>query len=258
MMNNYKFPAAKKHGQLKEVFPNIFMVTGSVSLKGPHLKYGPLTMTFSRNMYVIREGEKLTIVNSVRLNEAGLAELDALGKVKHIIRIAGYHGMDDPFYKDRYGRLNGATLYSVDAAYTQSFAPDPSEDEIYLKADVILNTNTELPISGANYLEISSSNPKEAILLLDRDGGIAITGDSLQNWEQADEFFNFIGKFAMGRMGFIRACNIGPGWLKFAQPDLNELFGLMDHNFDNVLPSHGAPVLGGASEKYAQRIKKLL
>jgi hypothetical protein len=29
--------------------------------------------------------------------------LDALGKVTDVIRIAGFHGMDDPFYKERYG-----------------------------------------------------------------------------------------------------------------------------------------------------------
>ncbi len=64
---------------------------------------GPLPVRFSRNMTIVQEGERLVLVNSVRLNEEGLARLDALGKVSDVIRLAGFHGMDDPFYADRYG-----------------------------------------------------------------------------------------------------------------------------------------------------------
>ena len=45
----------------------------------------------------------MILVNSVRLDVAGLAALEALGRVTDVIRLAGNHGMDDPFYKDRYG-----------------------------------------------------------------------------------------------------------------------------------------------------------
>ena len=43
------------------------------------------------------------MINSVRLDDAGLAALDKLGKVTDVIRIAANHGMDDPFYAERYG-----------------------------------------------------------------------------------------------------------------------------------------------------------
>ncbi|CAM9984622.1 unnamed protein product, partial [Choristocarpus tenellus] len=40
----------------------------------------------------------LTLVNAVRLKEKGEAQLLELGEVKHVLRISGGHGMDDPYY----------------------------------------------------------------------------------------------------------------------------------------------------------------
>ncbi|WP_332914161.1 hypothetical protein [Algoriphagus boritolerans] len=39
---------------------------------------------FSRNMTIVRENGNLTIINSVRLNDAALSELDRLGKVTNV------------------------------------------------------------------------------------------------------------------------------------------------------------------------------
>ena len=63
---------------------------------------GPIPIRFSRNMTVLRRGERLVLINSVRLDDAGLAALDKLGKVSDVVRLAANHGMDDPFYADRY------------------------------------------------------------------------------------------------------------------------------------------------------------
>jgi hypothetical protein len=45
-------------------------------------------LRFSRNMTTLRDGERLVLVNCVRLHEAGLASLDALGTVTDPIRLA--------------------------------------------------------------------------------------------------------------------------------------------------------------------------
>src|SRR5579871_4123106 len=47
------FPAALPHGALREVLPGLFFVTGTVPMPGP------LPVRFSRNMTVVREGERL-------------------------------------------------------------------------------------------------------------------------------------------------------------------------------------------------------
>ena len=67
-------PPALPHGAIREVLPGIHFVTGTVRMTTPPIG-------FSRNMTIVREGERLVLVNCVRLDEAGLAALDALGKV---------------------------------------------------------------------------------------------------------------------------------------------------------------------------------
>ena len=104
-MNPKPFAEAMKHGSIEQVFENIYIVRGTAAFKKP------VPVRFSRNMTVIREGNDLTLINSVRLSEQGLTELDALGQVKHVIRLAGFHGMDDPFYKDRYGGCVFINIY---------------------------------------------------------------------------------------------------------------------------------------------------
>ena len=92
-----QFPPALPHGPIEEVFPDVFFVSGAMEtvLQGMEWK-------FSRNMTVVREGDRLIIINSVRLSDEGLAELDRLGRVTDVVRLGSLHGRDDPFYVDRY------------------------------------------------------------------------------------------------------------------------------------------------------------
>lgn len=254
MTRTATFPKALKHGNIKELFKNIFLVTGSVALKAPSLKFGPMKMVFSRNMVIIKQGDELTLINSVRLNDAGLNELDRLGTVKHIVRLAAFHGMDDPFYKDRYQ----AQVWSVNAPYTPGFKIGASEEEAYFKPDTVLSTDTQLPIDQARYIEFKSCTPNESVLLLQRDNGILIAGDSLQNWGKPDEFFNLTARFIMQKAGFIKPYNIGPGWLKFTKPDLNEIKAALDVPYECLLPAHGEPIMQGAKAKYDATLDSLL
>lgn len=243
-MNESKMPPALPHGTLREVFPNVFLVTGTVVMKAP------LTLTFSRNMTVVREGERLVLINSVRLDDAGLRALDALGKVTDVIRLAGFHGMDDPFYKQRYG----AKVWVVKGQrYTTGLNVDAPKT--YFQADAEMDATTKLPLEGAS-LYVFATRPPEGLLVLQREGGIAIAGDALQNWQAPDAWFNLAAKLMMRVMGFIRAYNVGPGWLKQAKPSSAELRGVLDLPFDHVLPSHGAEVVGGAKAHFRPAIER--
>jgi hypothetical protein len=238
-------PSALPHGDLTEVLPGIHFVTGTLGLPGP------LPMRFSRNMTVVREpGDRLVLVNSVRLDDRGLAALDALGKVTDVVRIAGNHGMDDPFYRDRYK----ARVWALAGQrYTAGF--DVKSPQVYLEPDVAIDEGTELPIAGARIYRIHST-PPEGLLVLDRHGGTVVAGDALQNWAVPDEYFSFLGKTMMKLMGFMKAHNVGPAWLKQCKPPQQELRGILDLAFTNVLPSHGVPVLGGARDHYRPSIER--
>ncbi len=238
-------PAALAHGELREVLPNLFFVTGTMRMPGP------VPITFSRNMTVVREGERLIVVNSVRLDDAGLRSLDALGKVTDVIRIAGYHGMDDPFYKERYG----AKVWVVKGQrYVAGF--DATAPETYLTPDVEIDAQSELPLANARIYRIESNAP-EGLLLLEREGGVLIAGDCLQHWQATDAYFSFAGKLMMKAMGFIKPHNIGPAWLKQTKPPTADLLGILDLDFAHVLPAHGSAVISGAKAGYRPRIEAL-
>ena len=247
MAVDYQFPVAYKHGKIERLFDNIYFVTGSLVIKSK------IPMRFSRNMTIIKQGNELTLINSVRLNDEGLKKLDELGVVKHVIRLAGFHGMDDPFYKDRYA----ATIWSVDAPYVAGFDQINDISKRYFTPDHILSDDTELPIDNAKLLYIKSSNPKEALLFLQRNSGIIVSGDCLQNWAKADHYFSFFAAIMMKLMGFIKPYNIGPGWLKYAKPDVNELKQLLNIQYDHVLPAHGKSVIGAAKSFYQPKIDSL-
>ncbi|MCP4315941.1 MAG: hypothetical protein GY789_07980 [Hyphomicrobiales bacterium] len=245
MTGNRTFPEAQRHGDLDEIFPGIYFVTGSVAMKGPP------PMRFSRNMTVVAQDGELVLINSVRLDAAGLAALDALGNVKHVIRLAGFHGMDDPFYKDRYG----ATVWSVDGSY---FAGFDGKGETYLTPDVRMDETTGLPLKNARLIDIKSAKTGEALLLIDREGGILVAGDCLQNWAKTNRYFNLPARLMMKMMGFIKPHNVGPGWLKGANPDRQELREtILALEFDHLLPAHGDPVIGGAKQHYRPALEAL-
>ena len=92
------FPPALPHGPIEEAFPGIWIVRGT---SRPF--FMETQFQFSRNMVILREGNRLTLVNTVRLDEAGLAALDALGRVAEVVRLGAFHDRDDGFYVKRYG-----------------------------------------------------------------------------------------------------------------------------------------------------------
>jgi len=226
------------------VLPGIHFVTGTIKLPGPPVR-------FSRNMTVVRSGDRLVVVNSVRLDDAGLAALDKLGKVTDVVRIAGNHGMDDPFYAERYG----AKVWVVKGQrYTAGFGT--SKPETYFTADHEMDATTTLPIAGAK-LFVIDSQPSEALLVLAEHDGTLVTGDCLQNWAKPDEYFNWLARPMMRMMGFIKPHNVGPAWLKQTKPPKEQLRAILDLAFANVLPAHGAPVLGNARELYRAAIERV-
>ncbi len=238
------FPAARPHGALEEVLPGIFFVTGTVSIPGP------LPIRCSRNMVVVREGARLVLINTVRLDDAGLEALDKLGKVSDVIRVAGNHGMDDPFYADRYG----AKVWAVKGQrYTSGF--DTNKTKTYFAPTVEMESATELPLAGAKLYFIASA-PPEGMIVLERHGGTIIAGDCLQNWAAPDPYFSWLGKFVMKRMKFIVPHNIGPGWLRQCKPPRDDLRRILDEKFANVLPAHGTPVIGGAADLFRPAIER--
>jgi len=238
-------PPAYPHGELVEVLPDLFLVAGTMRLPGP------LPVRFSRNMTVARRGDRLVVINSVRLDDAGLAALDRLGRVTDVVRLAANHGMDDPFYAERY-----AAKVSIVKGQRYTAGLDTSAPGNYFTADHELDAGAVPALDGARLITLDST-PREGLLLLRDFGGTVISGDCLQNWAAPDEYFSWLAKPMMKAMGFVKPYNIGPGWYKRSKPPKDQMRGLLELEYANVLPAHGTPVIGGASGHYRAAIERV-
>lgn len=168
-------------------------------------------------------------------------QLDSLGDVENIIEIAGFHGKDDWFYVKRYP---DATVYAAEG----------HPHKVGVETDVVLNEDTKLPFPDARVFSFEAPVMPEHAIFIDRDGGILITGDAVQNMLDAQDC-SLLGAAASYGMGFVHPVNIGPGWIMeqtkkgYTGPPLWEAFErlLEDVPFTQLLPSHGKPVTDGSA-----------
>jgi hypothetical protein len=236
---------ASPHGKLEKLFDGIWFLRGGVKMPMPTRI--PIPLKFGRSMTVVRGDDGLTIFNSMRLSEAGFEELESLGEVKHVVRLAGFHGRDDGVYRDRYG----AKVHAIEGQrYTRGMVPKKTGLDAYMDPDEWLSEQSALPIADAKLKVLSSSKPPEALCLIERHGGILVAGDSLQHTPAPDEFCNWPAKIMMKRFGFWKPYNVGPAWLQVTHPSASDVRSVLELEFDHVLPGHGMAVIGEAREKY--------
>ena len=183
-------------------------------------------------MVVIRDYRLLTLVNTIRLDEAGLAALDALGTVSNIVKLGAFHGRDDAFYIDRYG----ADLW----------APPGMTYSRGEKTDQMLTDGKAGPNPDATAFVFDTPKLPEAILHLKRHHGVLIACDSFQNMSGPDEYFNAAATEAKARLGFFKKAVIGPGWRKFAEPKTGDIERVLKLEFRHLLSAHGEPLLDEA------------
>ncbi|MFT7644985.1 MAG: hypothetical protein ACI9BF_000654 [Candidatus Paceibacteria bacterium] len=248
-MNNTKTHTLlpqEKHGPLEKVFDNIWIVKGGSKLPMPVRALLTKTMTILRNP----ENNELTLINAMRVSEAMMIEMADLGEIKNVLTIGGGHGKDDGFYKEKFG----AKVYDVEGhSYTRSL---DGKSEIYMTSDVQLTAESPLPIPNTELKIIHTNSSPEGVLHLKVEGGVYITGDSLQNTPKADEFVNFFAKRFMKKGGFFKAYNVGPAWFDKTQPNVSDFKSVfLNTDYDNVIPGHGNPVIGGAKDKYRPAVE---
>ncbi len=233
-----QFPPALQHGNIEEIFPDVFFVSGAMETVLQDMDW-----KFSRNMTVVRDGERLIIVNSVRLNDAGLAALERLGQVTDVVRLGSLHGRDDPFYVDRYG--------------AEYWAMSDMQHETGLMATRTLTPDGPLPISDASLFAFHTTRIPEGILRIDRAGGILIACDALQNWLTPDEYFSDTSRELMQQMGFFTPANLGPVWVQRATPAGDDFARLKALSFKHALCGHGEPLRDTAHEDFSDTFNRM-
>lgn len=162
-MRGMAHPPAYKHGEIEQVFDDVWSVTGQFPM-GPGVRV-------PRNMTIVREGDRLVLVNSVRLTPAGEAALDKLGKVTDVVRLAFGHGADDPYMKERYG----ATMWAPAG----------------LKKDGITYrelTPVASPLADGTPFLFEKGRSPDAAIVIARQGGILVSCDAWMGPDTHDDF----------------------------------------------------------------------
>ncbi len=217
------YPRVMPHHDLVPIFDDAWYLQGSVSFK-------PLVVLV-RNMVVLRHDGELTLVNAIRLNEEGEAALTALGEVTHLVKIGG-HEMDNAYYADTFD----ATLWGVPGA-----VPEGGKEL----------TDESLPHPGLSLFQFRDTLQPEGALLLNAQGGLLITCDSVQHWVPSD-LMSFLAKLITSGMGFEHPAQIGPPWRKVMtpkggslRPDFERLVQLP---FKHLIGAHGGLARDNAKE----------
>lgn len=232
------FPPSLPHGPIEAIFDDVFFVTGTT-----RPTFFGMDWQFSRNMTVVRDGDSLTLVNTVRLDEAGLEALSALGTVRHVVRLGAFHGMDDAFYLDRYG----AALWALPEMVHEHAHP----------TDHVLRPGAPLPCADASLFVYDTAKHPEGLLLLARDGGVLIACDSLQNWTAPDEYFDAESAARMAGMGFFRTANVGPGFRTACEPAAEDFARILALPFRHLVSAHGTVLRDEAKPRLHETLAEL-
>lgn len=219
------FVPAQSHGELSEAFDDVFVVRGT-------MMFGGHNVTITRNMVVVRQDGKLTVINAVRLSDEGEAALEALGEVEHLIKLSDFHGIDDPYYKHKYD----CTVWALAGAkHKHELQTDRDYDEA-----------SEFPIAGASVFVFKNTRLPEAALVLPQDGGILITADCVHNIIDTDGCSG-VDRVYTREHGYLRPAGIGDHWRRSQTKDAGpplvpDYQRLLQRDFVHLISGHG-PVL---------------
>lgn len=231
------FPAATPHGAIEEVFPEVFRVRGCIAGRG---------MKFSRNMTIVRHGDALTVINSMRLSDEGEAALAELGRVEHLVKLGAFHGLDDPYYVDRYR----PTLWALPGATHKGELATDRE------------LGDESPIEGATVFSFRTTAEPEAAIVIGAGGGTLLTCDAVTNLVDLDGSEGCEG-IITAEHGFLRRASIGLFWRNRMRkesggaPLVHDYQRLLELPWVNLLSAHGPPLLGTAKTDLIETLRYL-
>lgn len=231
----YAHSPAWPHGPIRPAFPDVFYVVGT-----NRTHHAGVDIQTSRTMVIVREAGVLTLLNTVRLDEDGLRALEALGTIRHVIRLGAFHGRDDPFYCDRHG----AALWALPGT---THADGRATDHI-------LTADGPLPVQDASLFAFTSAQHPEAAVLLARAGGILITCDAVQNWAHVDEYFSPECGALFAAQGLIGVANIPATWRHACAPDVADFQRLLALPFRHLISAHGEPLRDEAHTRIATSV----
>lgn len=227
---------AYPHDAFQEIADDVFALRGSLLLN-------PL-IRISRNMTVVRHAGELSLVNPVRLNEAGIEALQRLGRVRHLVSLGALHGIDDAHYRARFDVSCWARPGS------RKYPPPVGHQR--------LDEAQPLPFPGAQAFCFQGTQPETA-LLLQRGAGLLLTCDAIQHYGDYHHA-SPMARLLLPLLGFPKTTLIGPIWLKAVTPPGASMRGdferLLQLKFDSLFAAHGSFLPTGAHQAVEAAVRK--
>ena len=222
------YPPSYPHDEIENIFPGVYFLHGSI-------KMGP-GMRMNRNMIILKDGDELSLVNPVRMNDESLSKLDELGVVRRILRLGDFHGLDDAFYIDRYK--------------CEFWAQDGQETYKTPRITNQISGSVNCPFPDSEFFIFESAQYPEAALVL-KSHKLLITTDSVQ-------YHSDWSYFTFKLLGFKIGVNIGPPWLKRVTAKGTSLKAdfekLLELDFDSIVAAHGLLIRSGAKEALSEEV----
>jgi hypothetical protein len=225
------------HGEIRQIFDDIFFVTGTNKTV-----HDGVELQHSRNMIIVREEGKLSLINSVRLTDAGLIALEKLGHVDKVIRIGAFHGRDDAFYVNKYQ----ASLWALPGM----------RDQHSCHIDVEFTTQGQQPFPACSLVTFATAKFPEAMIHINKHDGILISCDSIKNWQTADKYFSEETAEAYQKQGFFGQATISKVWQQAMGIKATDFERLKELPFRHLLSAHGEPLLDTAYKAVLDTIKQ--
>lgn len=219
------------HGELTEVLPNIYTITGTMRLFG--------LFQYSRVMTIFKDGNDLALLNTVRVSDAELKSIMSLGAVKHIFKIGALHNVDIPFYMDHFN----PKLWTIKSdSSNHGYSPDFYFDDY-----------KELPMLNAKVQVLQNSKVPEAFIITPGNGGCLHSCDAFVNMGY-DPGANWLTTNLAKLLP--KPTYIGPNWIKSAKPPPDSMLQVLEYDFQHFVPAHGQPIKLHAKEKLGIYLKK--
>jgi hypothetical protein len=220
------FPKALAHEPITRIAEGVFIVRGSFQMG---------MMRIGRTMTIVQSEEGLVVLNAVRLDDNTEAELLKLGPVRHLAKLSDSHGVDEPYYVDRFKPEIWVAERSKDARVkgTRRLGPDS-------------------PIPGAVIIGYPGTGGWcEHGLWIPNGGGTLITTDALQNHVDSVGA-SWFGKFLTSMMGFKGGVIVAPMWQKYQKVQGSQVTAAFAEvtplQFENLITGHGPAICGGADQ----------
>ncbi len=225
------------HGEIRQIFDDIFFVSGTNKTV-----HDGVQLQHSRNMIIVREEGKLSLINSVRLTDTGLIALEKLGQVDKVIRIGAFHGRDDAFYVHKYQ----AALWALPGMH----------DQHGCHIDVEFTAQGQQPFANCSLLIFATATFPEAVIHIKQHDGILLSCDSIKNWLGTDEYFSEQTAAAYQEQGFFGKATISKIWQQAMAVKATDFERLKELSFRHLLSAHGEPLLDTAYQDVLDTIKQ--